>query len=79
MLFVEYDLSGMKESDIVSALAADWAQLVRSNVTSHPRYGRQGGRPVVGIFGFYMDRFSAATAHVGDAFGSNLVAAIHFN
>ena len=31
-------------------------------MTSNPRYLHQGGAPVVGVFGFYMDRFSAQTA-----------------
>lgn len=62
VLFVEYDLSGMHEADIVPTLTKDWAALVAEGVTSNPRYLHQGGVPVVGVFGFYMDRFSAETA-----------------
>ena len=62
VLYVEYDLSGMKETDIVETLRSDWAALVADGVTTHPRYVHHEGRPVVGIFGFYMNRFSATTA-----------------
>jgi hypothetical protein len=62
VVYIEYDMSGMKEADIVPTLTKDWATLVQSNVTSHSQYLHHNGLPVVGIFGFYMDRFSATTA-----------------
>jgi hypothetical protein len=62
VFYVEYDLSGMHEADIVSTLTKDWAMLVQEGITNSPRYLHQGGLPVVGIFGFYMNRFSAKTA-----------------
>ena len=61
---VEYDLSGMSESSIVSALRADWTWLVDSlKITSQPCYLHQNGLPVVIIFGFFLDRFSTDTAN----------------
>ena len=62
ILYVEYDLSGMKEADIIPTISKDWAALVAQGVTKHPRYLHHGGHPVVGVFGFYMSRFSASTA-----------------
>jgi hypothetical protein len=64
VIFVEYDLSGMTESSIVPELTADWHNLVdKLQITSNPRYLHEGGKPVVGIFGFYLDRFSSDTAN----------------
>lgn len=64
VVFVEYDLSGMQEADIVPQLTQDWQMLVgKLQITSNPRYLHQDGKPVVGIFGFYLDRFSSDTAN----------------
>ena len=62
VLYVGYDLSGMEEGSIVATLTADWAELVQQGVTRSPRYLHHNGLPVVGVFGFNMERFSAATA-----------------
>lgn len=62
--FVEYDMSGTAEADLVPVITKDWHSLVDTmKLTSDPRYLRQGGLPVVGIFGFFEERFSAATAN----------------
>jgi hypothetical protein len=37
VMYVEYDLSGMKEADIVAELTKDWAKLVGEGITSNPR------------------------------------------
>jgi hypothetical protein len=70
--FVEYDMSGMTEADIVPTMTADWKYLVETlQITSDPRYLHHGGLPVVGIFGFYPTRFSSTTAGaVLDIFGT---------
>ena len=62
--FVEYDMSGMSEANLVSAIAADWDYLNNTlHITEDPRYLHQGGQPVIGIFGFFTDRFSTTTAN----------------
>ncbi|APR83195.1 xylosidase/arabinosidase [Minicystis rosea] len=62
--YVEYDMSGTPEADLVPTITRDWRYLVDTmKITSDPRYQKHGGVPVIGIFGFYEERFSAATAH----------------
>lgn len=63
-LYVEYDLSGYahKGAEAVAMLEKDWFGLVAQGVTTHDRYVHQDGLPVVGVFGFYMDRFSPEEA-----------------
>ena len=62
--FVEYDMSGMAEGNLVSAITNDWNYLNNTlNITADSRYLHQGGQPVIGIFGFFTDRFSTTTAN----------------
>ncbi|HXC63291.1 MAG TPA: hypothetical protein VNZ67_02980, partial [bacterium] len=62
--FVEYDMSGMAEGNLVSAITNDWNYLNDTlNITADSRYLHQGGQPVIGIFGFFTDRFSTPTAN----------------
>ncbi|WNG17263.1 glycoside hydrolase family 71/99-like protein [Cystobacter fuscus] len=62
--FVEYDMTGTPESELVSTITRDWHYLVDTlKLTSDSRYLHHNGLPVVGIFGFFRDRFSPATAH----------------
>ena len=67
--FVEYDMSGFdlsngKDVDLVPTITKDWHYLVDTmKLSVDPRYLHQGGMPVIGIFGFYEDRFSAVTAN----------------
>ena len=70
--YVEYDMSGVAEADIVSAMTADWKYLVDTlKITSDTRYLHHDGLPVIGIFGFYPSRFSSATANaILDIFGT---------
>jgi hypothetical protein len=70
--YVEYDMSGMTEADIVPTMTADWKYLVDTlTITADSRYLHHDGLPVVGIFGFYPDRFSSATADaILDIFGT---------
>lgn len=59
-----YDLTGIPEDRLVETVAADWGRLVDGEkVTADDRYLRHEGKPVVFVWGFYADRFSAATAH----------------
>src|SRR5262249_37236240 len=61
---VGYDLSGMREDRLVDRLAADWKYLVdEMQLTRDRRYLHDGGKLVLLVWGFYPDRFSAATAH----------------
>ena len=70
--FVEYDMSGMTEADIVPTMTADWHYLVDTlNLTSDSRYLHQGGLPVIGVYGFFPSRFSSTTAGaILDIFGT---------
>ena len=62
--FVEYDMTGTPENQLVSNIANDWHTLVDSlQLPADGRYLRQGGLPVVGVYGFFPDRFSTATAN----------------
>jgi hypothetical protein len=64
IVFVEYDLSGMSESDVVSGLQRDWQLLYDTfRVTQNSQYLHQGALPVVGIYGFFLSRFSVDTAN----------------
>ena len=46
VLYVEYDMSGMKEATIVATLSKDWAALVQQGVTKDAQYIHQGAKPV---------------------------------
>ena len=62
--YIMYDMSGCDTTLLVEALSTDWKHFVDSlRITGDDRYLHQGGKPVVGIFGFYRDRFSAALAN----------------
>jgi hypothetical protein len=79
-----YDLSGTPEGAICDRLAGDWKRLVDDRkVTRDARYLHHGGKPVVFVWGFYPDRFGAATAHriidlfrSGDRFGATLIGGV---
>lgn len=59
-----YDLSGAPKNRIYDMLVGDWKRLVdREKVTKEDRYLHHGGKPVVFVWGFYPDRFSATLAH----------------
>jgi len=47
-----YDISGANESDFWEKMSNDWVSLVDSGFTANPRYIKQNGKPVVGIWGF---------------------------
>ncbi len=62
---VEYDVSGKSDSAVLGLLQADWQWLTgQFDVVNDPRYVREGGKPVVFIWGLSVpDRgFTPATA-----------------
>jgi hypothetical protein len=59
-----YDLSGAATDTIVKRLEADWDRISEDlMVIRDHRYMHHAGRPVVFVWGFYSNRFSAKTAH----------------
>lgn len=50
---ISYDTAGMPLDRIYETLTSDWKKLVDEKVLADPRYLRDGGRPVVQIWGFY--------------------------
>ncbi len=58
-----FDMTGMKPERIHEVLATEWRKLVDEGVTGDPRYLREGGRPVVEVFGFYPDTLSPEVAN----------------
>lgn len=61
---VEYDMSGTRKAEMFDRVTTDWKWLVdEMKITSDPRYLHDDGLPVLGLWGFYTDRFDAATAH----------------
>ena len=50
-----YDVAGMPTDRLFEVLSADWRRMVDEKVTEDPRYLRQGGRPVVQVWGFYWN------------------------
>ncbi len=71
--YIMYDMSGCDTTLLVDVLTTDWQFFVDSvKITEDDRYLHQGGKPVVGIFGFFSDRFSAALGNeVLDIFQNN--------
>ena len=59
--YIMYDISGMSGSYLLNLMRDDWDYLVHTmKITEDDRYLHHDGKPVVGIFGFFSDRFSAA-------------------
>jgi hypothetical protein len=62
--YIEYDMTGTPENQLVSNISSDWHTLVDSlQLPGDGRYLHNGGLPVVGVYGFFPDRFSTATAN----------------
>src|SRR5262249_42069532 len=53
IFYIEYDLSGARESTWVEDVKRDWANVILGQLqaTSSPRYVRQQGKPVVMLWG----------------------------
>jgi hypothetical protein len=61
---IMYDLTGMDPTNMVDLIADDWRFLVDSlKITTDERYLYHQGKPVVGLFGFFADRFDAKYAN----------------
>jgi hypothetical protein len=59
-----YDLSGHDAKRIVERLKADWRRLVdEKQITRDKQYVHHNGKPVLFVWGFFSDRFDAATAN----------------
>jgi hypothetical protein len=59
-----YDLTDAPKDRLYELLVNDWTRLVDElKVTADRRYLHHGGKPVVFVWGFYSDRFGAASAH----------------
>ena len=62
---IEYDVSGLADSNVLSTLSADWQWLCDTfKIRQDPRYAYEGGKPVVFIWGLpFSDRgFSVSVA-----------------
>jgi hypothetical protein len=55
---IEYDVSGVDQADLVAGLQSDWKYLVDTlKVTASPRYLKDGGKPVLYLWGLgFWDR-----------------------
>ncbi len=59
--FIMYDMSGYAPDRCIGLMNSDWRYMVdEMKITQDSRYLHHNGRPVVGLFGFFSDRFSAA-------------------
>ncbi len=59
-----YDMTGADPNRISSMLEKDWTELTTvKKLTQDPMYLHHNGKPVVFVWGFFHDRFSAEVAH----------------
>ena len=59
-----YDLSGTSKDTVYDKIVADWKRLIdEKKITQDERYLHHDGKPVLFVWGFYSERFDAATAH----------------
>jgi len=70
---ITYDMSGQAINTLFSQLTNDWRWLVDNmHITQDPRYLHHNGKPVLMIWGFFVDRFSTNLAHqIIDFFKTN--------
>ena len=70
---ITYDMSGQATNTLFSQLTNDWRWLVdNTHITQDPRYLHHNGKPVLMIWGFFSDRFSADLANqIIDFFKTN--------
>ena len=57
---LSFDVSGMPADRVFDALTAEWKRLVDRKVVEGPRYLREGGRPVVQVWGFSRESMTPA-------------------
>src|SRR5262249_46639035 len=61
---IEYDLTGTPKEQLFERITADWKWLVDEvRLTKDPRYLHHRGKPVLGVWGFFSDRFEPQLAH----------------
>ncbi len=60
---ITFDMTGMRPDRIHEVLTAEWKRLVDAGVTSDARYLRDGGVPVVEVFGFYASTLTSEAAN----------------
>ena len=61
--FIMYDMSSYTPNQLADFISDDWRYLVDvMNITSDDRYLHHEGKPIVGIFGFFSERFSSTIA-----------------
>lgn len=64
VFYIEYDQSGVVGQDLINRIRSDWKYMVDSlKITSDNRYLHHKGKPVVGLYGLYPERFSSDLAH----------------
>lgn len=62
--YIMYDMTGMNPDDLVRIMERDWHILVDSmQITKDDRYLHHEGKPIVGIFGYFPNKFSTTIAH----------------
>ncbi|MFF2525342.1 glycoside hydrolase family 71/99-like protein [Streptomyces liangshanensis] len=51
--YIEYDISGLTDANLVSTLQNDWTNTITGSLglTNSPAYAREGGKPVVELWG----------------------------
>lgn len=51
--YVEYDISGLNDDNLVSMIQTDWTNTINGSLklTSSPSYAHEGGKPVVELWG----------------------------
>ncbi|MHB8878413.1 MAG: hypothetical protein ACYC8T_32355 [Myxococcaceae bacterium] len=67
IFYIEYDFSGAPEATWAEDIKRDWNEVMLSqlDVTASPQYVRQGGKPVVALWGFgFPDRPGSAAQSV---------------
>ncbi|GLW08130.1 hypothetical protein Misp01_32600 [Microtetraspora sp. NBRC 13810] len=52
--YIEYDVSGLTDANVEQVLQTDWTNVITGQLrlTESPAYAREGGKPVVEIWGF---------------------------
>ncbi|MFD5031405.1 glycoside hydrolase family 71/99-like protein [Streptomyces sp. NPDC058220] len=61
--YVEYDVSGLTDANVEQVLKDDWTNTLNGSmkITDSPAYAREGGKPVVELWGFgFADRPGSA-------------------
>ncbi|MCW1100154.1 glycoside hydrolase family 71/99-like protein [Streptomyces sp. RS2] len=51
--YIEYDISGLSDTNLVSTIQNDWTNTITGSLglTNSPSYAREGGKPVVELWG----------------------------